>query len=235
MKALEIAAVGLRNDLERLQVVSQNVANVGTPAYKRQVAVQRPFADVMASGAALQLTSDMRVGKVNATGGSLDVVLPELHYLLLELEDGRQALSRAGSLLVDADGVLRSAAGHAVVGGKGRITLRPEQREGLEVDPQGRLVQHGQVLDALLLVKPRHPEALRALGDGLHAADGGDWQAATPAHGVRSGHVELSNVNTGHEMVQLMSATRHAETMVRLFQAADDMQATAIRRFGESN
>jgi flagellar basal body rod protein FlgG len=42
-------------------------------------------------------------------------------------------------------------------------------------------------------------------------------------------------VNTGHEMVQLMTATRHAETMVRMFQAADEMQATAIRRFGESN
>jgi flagellar basal body rod protein FlgG len=35
-------------------------------------------------------------------------------------------------------------------------------------------------------------------------------------------------------MVNLMATTRHAETMVRLFQAADDMQATAIRRLGEN-
>lgn len=235
MKALEIAAVGLRNDLERLQVVSQNVANLGTTAYKRQVAVQRPFADVMDSGAAVQVVTDARAGKVNATGQALDVVLPELHYLLLELEDGRHVLSRQGALTVDADGVLRGASGHAVLGGKGRIALRPEQREGLGIDAQGRLVQRDQAIDALLLVTPRRPGSLQALGGGLYAVDGNDWVAATPVHGVRGGHLEQSNVNTGHEMVQLMSATRHAETMVRVFQAADDMQATAIRRFGESN
>ena len=37
------------------------------------------------------------------------------------------------------------------------------------------------------------------------------------------------------EMVNLMTTTRHAETMVRLFQAADDMQATAIRRLSENS
>lgn len=235
MKALEIAAVGLRQDLERLQVVSQNVANAGTFAYKRQIAVQRPFADVLEAGAALQVATDLRAGKVNATGNSLDVVLPDLHYLLLELDDGRQALSRAGSLLVDADGVLRSASGQMVMGSRGRITIRPEQREGLTVDAQGRLKQQDQIIDSLLLVTPQRADALKALGGGLYSLDGTEWQAAMPAHGVRGGHLEQSNVATGHEMTQLMSATRHAETMVRLFQAADDMQATAIRRFGESN
>lgn len=235
MKALEIAAVGLRQDLERLQVVSQNVANAGTTAFKRQVAVQRPFADVMESSAALQVATDLRAGKVNATGNALDVTLPDMHYLLLELDDGRQVLSRAGALSFDADGVLRSAGGHAVMGSKGRVSIRPELREGLDVDSQGRLKQRDQVLDALLLVTPKRTDALRALGDGLYALDSADWVSATPSHGVRGGHLEQSNVNTGHEMVQLMSTTRHAETMVRLFQAADDMQATAIRRFGESN
>jgi flagellar basal-body rod protein FlgF len=235
VKALEIAAVGLRNDLERLQVVGQNVANLGTSAYKRQIAVQRPFADVMQSNAATQVVTDARAGKVNATGQALDMVLPEEHYLLLELEDGRRALSRQGALTADADGVLRGAGGHAVLGGRGRIVVRPEQRDGLGVDAQGRLVQREQVIESLLLVTLRRPDGLRALGGGLYAAEADDWVAATPVHGVRGGHLEQSNVNPGHEMVQLMGATRHAETMVRLFQAADDMQATAIRRFGESN
>jgi flagellar basal body rod protein FlgG len=221
--------------LERLQVVSQNVANSGTSAFKRQVAVQRPFADVMEAGAALQVATDLRAGKVNTTGNALDVVLPDMHYLLLELDDGRQVLSRTGALSFDADGVLRGPGGHAVMGSNGQISVRSELREGLDVDSQGRLMQRDRVVDALLLVTPKRTEALRALGDGLYALDGTDWVAATPLHGVRGGHLEQSNVNTGHEMVQLMTATRHAETMVRMFQAADEMQATAIRRFGESN
>jgi flagellar basal body rod protein FlgG len=48
MNTLEIAAVGLRQDLERLKLTSQNVANLSTPGYKRQVAVQRPFAETLA-------------------------------------------------------------------------------------------------------------------------------------------------------------------------------------------
>jgi len=235
MNSLEIAAIGLQQDLDRLRLTSQNVANLSTPGYKRQVAVQSPFADLMTAADELQVHMDSRMGKLNATGQALDVALPDGRYLLLESEDGSQALGRQGALQVDAQGLLRTLAGQKVLGAHGVISVRADQRAGLEIDGQGQLKHEGQVLDALRLVSTKPGTIMRPLGDGLYAADASQWDAESATVGVRSGHLEQSNVIPSQEMVTLMSTTRHAETMVRLFQAADEMQATAIRRLGEIN
>jgi flagellar basal-body rod protein FlgF len=235
MNTLDIAAVGLRQDLDRLKLISHNIANLSTSGYKRQIAVQKPFADLMEVGADLQVQTDGRAGKLNATGQALDIALPEGRYLLLELDDGSQALSRQGALQLDAQGLLRTVGGHKVIGSRGPVGLRSDQRSGLEVDAQGELKSQGQTLDALRLISTKPGLTPRALGDGLYAADIIQWDVDTPTVGVRSGHLEQSNVVPSQEMVSLMNTTRHAETMVRVFQAADDMQATAIRRLGENN
>lgn len=235
MKTLEIAAIGLRQDLDRLKLTAQNVANISTPGYKRQLAVQVPFADAMAQAAELSFSTDMRPGKFNATGQPLDVALPEGRLLLVETADGGQALTRQGALQFDAQGELRTAGGLRVLGQRGAVSVRAEQRAGLEIDAQGQLKHQGQVLDALRLVAVKPGLALNPLGEGLYAADPNHWEPEAATVGVRAGYLEQSNVVPSQEMVTLMAATRHAETMVRLFQAADDMQATAIRRFGETS
>ncbi|MBW8743387.1 MAG: flagellar hook basal-body protein [Sphingomonas sp.] len=233
MNTLEIAAIGLRQDLDRLKLISQNVANISTPGYKRQLAVQRPFADSLALAADLAVSTDARAGKLNSTGQPLDVALPEGRYLLLELADGSQALTRQGALQFDPSGELRTVSGHQVMGTRGAVSVRADQRTGLEIDAQGQLKVQGQVLEVLRLVSVKTGQPLRPLGEGLYAADSGQWDAESPTTGVKAGHLEQSNVVPSQEMVNLMTTTRHAETMVRLFQAADDMQATAIRRLGE--
>ncbi|PTT78663.1 hypothetical protein DBR42_22985 [Pelomonas sp. HMWF004] len=235
MNTLEIAAIGLRQDLERLKLTSQNVANISTSGYKRLMAVQRPFAEMVAGTAELAVSTDTRAGKFNPTGQPFDVALPESRYLLVELTDGSQALTRQGALhlQLDAAGDLRTVNGHQVMGLRGAINLRADQRTGTDIDGQGQLKLQGQVLEALRLIHVKAGQALQPLGEGLYAADASQWDAESPTTGVRAGHLEQSNVMASQEMVNLMATTRHAETMVRLFQAADDMQATAIRRFGE--
>jgi flagellar basal-body rod protein FlgF len=235
MNTLDIAAVGLQQDLDRLKLIGHNVANLSTAGYQRQIAVQKPFADLMEAGADLQVMADGRAGKLNATGQPLDIALPPGRYLLLELDDGSQALSRQGGLQLDAQGQLRTIGGHKVVGSRGSLVLTADQRTGLEIDAQGQLRVHGQVIDGLRMISIRSGSLPRPLGDGLYAADSSQWEAEAPTTGVRAGHLEQSNVIPSQEMVGLMSTTRHAETMVRLLQAVDDMQATAIRRLGEGN
>jgi flagellar basal body rod protein FlgG len=196
--------------------------------------VQRPFAETLALTADLAVSTDTRAGKFNATGQPFDIALPDGRFLLLELADGSQALSRQGALQLDATGELRTVAGHKVLGTRGAIGLRADQRSGVEIDGQGQLKLQGQVLEALRLISVKPGQALQALGDGLYTADASQWDAEAPTTAVRSGHLEQSNVVPSQEMVNLMATTRHAETMVRLFQAADDMQAAAIRRLGEN-
>jgi len=237
MQTLEIAALGLRQDLERLKLQGHNLANISTPGYKRQVAVQTPFADLMQAAdvqAAPTTTLDLRPGKLQATGRALDLALPDGSFLLLERTDGSLALSRHAALQVDAEGWLRGPSGDKVLGQGGAIRLRGDLRE-LAIDGSGRISLQGQAVDSLRLIGLKAEARPEPLGDGLYAAEPGHWLAEQPATGLRSGHLEQSNVVSSQEMVQLMGTTRHAETMVRLFQAADSMLDTAIRRFGETS
>ncbi|RZJ03302.1 MAG: flagellar hook-basal body complex protein, partial [Rubrivivax sp.] len=115
MNALDIAAIGLRQDLDRLKLISHNIANLSTSGYKRHIAVQKPFAGLMEAGADPSVQTDGRAGKLNATGHALDIALPQGRYLLLELDNGSQALSRQGSMQLDAQGLLRTVGGHKVM------------------------------------------------------------------------------------------------------------------------
>ena len=115
MNAMEIAALGLRLDGQKLTVASHNMANISTPGFKRQVLLQPAFAgafDAAASAAQMaRVETDLRGAKVATTGRVLDVALPEGSFLVVERDDGTQALTRQGSLQVDASGSLRTQAG----------------------------------------------------------------------------------------------------------------------------
>lgn len=236
MGTLEIAAVGLQQDLDRLKVTSHNLANTSTVGYKRQIAVQRPFADLMdvvAPGASSTAT-DVRPGKLAATGRALDIAVPDGRYLLLEQEDGTQVLGRDGALQLDAAGTLRTMGGLKVLGQRGAIAVRADQRNTLAIDGQGQIRAGDQLLDALRLVSLKAGQFLQPLGAGTFVADTKQWDADVPALGVRSSFLEQSNVMPSQEMGALMTTTRHAESMVRLLQTADEMAEKAIRRFGEN-
>lgn len=236
MNTIEIAALGLSQDLERLKLSAHNLANLSTPAYKRQVAVQQPFAELMevgGSGHGLQTQTDWRAGKLSPSARPMDLALAEGSFLLVERADGSQALTRQASLEWDAQGELRTRAGDRVLGQRGVIKQGPLERDALRIDTQGQLLQGQQVLDSLALVQLQAGVQMQSLGQGLYKADPSQWQQGRPA-GVQAGQLEQSNVVSSQEMVQLMASTRHAETMVRLLQTADEMMEKAIRRFGET-
>lgn len=234
MSALEVAAIGLRNDLKRLELVAQNVANASTMGYKRQLAVQKPFLTWMAAGDSVNARVDSAAGKLQATNASMDVALPSGSYLLVETDGGAQLLTRNGALRFDAHGILRTGSGQLVLGARGPIQVDAASGSVIEVDHQGQLMRQGQLIDALRLVSLKSGASLTPMGDGLYATDPDDWQAEMGSVAVLRGQLEQSNVSLSHEMVSLTAATRHAETMARLFQAADDMVGTAIRRLSEN-
>ena len=236
MGTLEIAAIGLQQDLDRLKVTGHNLANTSTAGYKRQIAVQHPFADLIdATVPSVASTyTDARAGKLTATGNALDIAVPDGRYLLLEQEDGTQVLSRDGALQLDAVGTLRTMSGLKVLGQRGAIAVRAELRGTLAIDGQGQIRSGDQLLDALRMVSLKVGQFLQPLGAGSFAAESDQWDVDAPVLGVRSAFLEQSNVMSSQEMVALMSTSRHAESMVRLLQTADEMAEKAIRRFGES-
>jgi flagellar basal-body rod protein FlgG len=232
----------MADDLYRLNVASQNLANATTAGYKREVVTSRAFVDLLRAGLpaagaarlipvslpALGSALDVRPGPLTRTGNALDVALEGEGFFELAGDAG-PVFTRQGSFRLDAQGRLTSPAGLPVMGSSGELVLaRPEP----QIDAQGRIFEDGRLAGQLKVVTFAAPRELTPLGGGLYRAE----QAAAlapEAAAVRQGFVESSNVAALPEMVRIIELTRRFEAAQRIVQGYDGMLGNAIRTLGE--
>lgn len=249
MDALYIAAIGLQAQKEQLDAVANNLANVGTTAFKRQSVDFSAILDraTASSGADAIGSSDNRPnrllrfdstsGDVRQTGRPLDVAIVGSGFLEVELPGDKVGYSRVGSLQVNADGALTLSTGQLL---KADIRVPADARD-LRVLADGSVtavipgdgkstdvVPPTTVLGQLELAMFNNPEALEYQGDGIFTApEGLDPTRARPGESgsqplaVQS--LEGSNINLTDEMVTMMLMQRIYELNSRVAQVADEM------------
>ena len=230
MKTLEIAALAMQADMQRLTTISQNIANAQTPAYKREVSVQRPFTSEMDIAAAA-LSIDPSAGPLRATSNPMDLAIEGEGFFVFQTNDG-PAVSRRASLKLDPQGRLVNELGMAVETDRGEVRV-PLPASGLRVDNRGEIWLGDRSLGRLRTVTVGNPAELRSLGDGMYSPPTANAMQTAELTSVQSGRVEASNVNTAAEMVRLMETTRHFEAMARLVQGYDDTMDKALRKLGD--
>jgi flagellar basal-body rod protein FlgF len=245
----EVMAVSLRSmqhDIARVERLSSNLANALTPGYKREVLVQRPetstlagasFAQAIAREAgaveapdqpALQVLRDMRGGTLKSTNQALDVALAGAGFFEV-LTDTGPAYTRQGQFQVDARGRLVTLQGHPVMGTGGEIVLSGAQPS---IDANGVVSENGRAVGQLKVVDFDDARSLQRLDGGLFAAGASARLLSGADVQTRQGFVENANVNTMHEMVQLIQTMRHFESTHRVVPGYDDMLGSAIRKLG---
>lgn len=241
MDALTIAAISMQNDLRRLEGISQNLANVMTPAYKRSIPVDRGFATLMqadtitgnagvpGAGGSGASVIDAGPGTLRATGNPLDLAIEGNGYFELATEGG-SAYTRQGNLAVDPRGRLCNGAGQALLGSGGEIHVGSAP---FSIDQHGVIRQGGQNIGQLKLVTFTNAQALLPLGNGLMAQGGATIaDSAAPAK-VRTGYLENSNVSSPQEMIRLSETVRHFESLQRVVQGYDDVFQKAVNKLGD--
>lgn len=225
-------------DMARLERVAMNLANVQTPAYKRELVLAPPFAArVDAASAVVSVHTDQRAGTLKPTGRSLDVALTGPGWLEVTTPQGT-AYTRQGNFRLDAQGRLVTQQGHAVMGLAGDIVL---QQGAPVIDAEGRIfesVAAGAKRDAapiaqLKIVEFDAPAQVERIGDGLVLARAQARPAASGAR-VQQGFLENSNVSHMQEMVRLLETMRHMETLQKVALGYDEMLGTSIRKLGEN-
>ena len=235
----------MQADATRLDRVGVNLANVTTPAYKRELAIQRTaagshstFASLVETQAsprdgsdlaAVVVTRDMRVGTLKSTGQPLDFALTGHGFFEVSTPTG-PAYTRHGQFQLDARGRVVTAQGDAVMGTGGDIVLAAPP----VVDATGAFTEDGRVVAKLRVVDFEAAETMDRLPGGLYAA--GDKVATSDdqAADVRQGYLENTNVDPMREMTDLIRTMRHFESMQRVVQGYDDMLGTAIRKLGDA-
>jgi flagellar basal-body rod protein FlgF len=213
----------LSNDVDALDVLSQNVANMRTAGYR----AERLAVDFRTGLLENTPTLDMADGSLSTTGHPLDLAVRGPGFFAVDV-GGQTMLTRNGQFHIDADQQLVDAAGHPVLGQSGPITL---SNANVQIDASGAITDGKDSIDSLRIVNVDKPSALRDMGNGLYTYSGDDGDFIGR---IQQGALEQSNVDPGEEMVRLMALSRHAQSVQRAIQAYDAALQEGINHIGDN-
>lgn len=253
MKALQIAATGMSAQQMRVDVVSNNLANMSTTGFNARRAdfadlhyqqLARPGTVTAEDGTMLptgvQLGMGVRPsavsvvlaqGSLSETGGDLDVAIEGRGYLEVTLPSGAAAYTRDGSLRRSAEGLIVTSDGHTVAPG---ITI-PTDARSLSINASGEVWAYflnqtePELLGQITLAGFTNEKGLEAAGSNLFLETGASGPPQPGAPGLdglgtlRQGYLEESSVDAVREVTELIKAQRGYELNAKVLTAADQM------------
>ncbi len=227
---------GAKHLMARQDTLAQNLANANTTGYRadsvalRAVPINGQAAGTRVFTVETTVGSDFAPGPMTATGRNLDVAVQGSGWLTVQDANGEEALTRAGSLQMAADGTLQLPNGMAVMGDGGPITIPPDAQVSVAPDGTVSVKTPGSkavnAVGRLKLVDPPQEDLIKGL-DGLFRLKSGDAPEADANVRVAEGTLEGSNVNVVEAMVGMISAARQFEMQMKLLQSAEQNEQSA--------
>ncbi len=259
MKSLQIAATGMAAQQMRVDVISNNIANMSTAAYRPRVAEFSDLAyqQVMTPGtitsqtgntvpAGIQIGTGVRPstvsmqitqGALRETGDELDIAIDGAGFLEVTLPSGETAYTRDGKLNRSAEGEVVTMDGYPLADG----IVIPADARRISVSRDGEVVAYfdnqaeGQPIGAFSLVRFVNEKGLEAIGDNMFRetqASGAPNRLPPDTEGVgslRQGYLEDSGVDVVKEISDLIEAQRGYELNSKVITASDEMLAATTR------
>ncbi|MEM9725572.1 MAG: flagellar basal-body rod protein FlgG [Pseudomonadota bacterium] len=259
MRALNIAATGMEAQQTRVEVISNNLANMSTTAYnpRRAEFADLHYQQIEAAGSissttgtllptGVQLGLGVRTqavhmmveqGSLSQTGGDLDVAIEGKGWMEILLPDGDIAYTRDGEMSRSAEGLIVNSDGFQV--GEG-FTI-PDDIRTISISPDGEISVtfldqiEPQTIGNLQLVTFPNEKGLEALGGNLFrptAASGDPVPGDPGAEGrgtFRQGFLESSSVDVVSEITDLIEAQRGYEMNSKVVTAADQMLGATVQ------
>ena len=253
MKSLSIAATGMLARQTNVDVIANNIANMNTSGYKR---FRPEFQDLLYQnlrrvgsassdagtivptgvqiGVGVKTASVYRIteqGNLISTGNTLDLAIQGKGYFQVQLPNGDDAYTRAGSFQLSPQGEIVTADGFTVSPG---VTL-PSEAVDISINPSGevQVKLDGQIapqtVGQIELVTFPNSAGLESIGGNLlleTPASGSPTigSPGTPGFGtMQQGFVETSNVDAVSEITALIAAQRAYEMNSKVISTSDEM------------
>ncbi len=255
IRGIYTGAMGMNVQSARLDTVSNNLANISVPGYKKDRVVMESFPRLIQLSARLpgelpgvtrrkvigttsagvavrQVVTDYTPGILKETGNLTDFALSGPGFFVLSDPENDDAVyyTRNGSFSVDSDGYLVNANGYRVMGDRGPVQI--EDAEKFTVDENGNISENGEVTGNIFIVSFENPENLQRVGHDLFQATGEDEPQPVENPGLLQRFLEGANVDPVEETVNMISAARAYETGQKIVQAQDAMLDLAINKVG---
>jgi flagellar basal-body rod protein FlgG len=246
-----VAKTGLDAQQTRMNVISNNLANVNTTGFKRDRAVfedmlyqnvrqagaqvdanaQSPTGMMLGTGVRVVATEKLHAqGNTITTQNPLDVAITGGGYFQIAQADGTLAYTRDGGFKLSATGQLVTSSGALL---QPAITV-PQNAASLSIGRDGTVSVElagggNQVLGQIQIARFVNPSGLQSLGQNLlrETPASGAPQVLAPGQGgagsLVQGSLEASNVNVVEEMVSMIETQRAYEINSKAISAVDGM------------
>ncbi len=248
--SLYSAATGMEAQQMNLNTISNNLANVNTPGFKRSkiefqdLLYQKPRGAGSDSGGGnlvptgIEMGNGSRVaatskvftqGQLTNTGGQLDIAIQGDGFFEVQKPDGTLAYTRDGSFKLSSTGQVTTNDGMPVLSGFQPV---PAGTTNISIAENGQVTYQtpsGSQTFRLTMSRFANPSGLGSLGGNLYAetAASGTAETGNPTEqgfgSVVQGYIETSNVNIVEEMVNLIVAQRAYEINSKAVQTSDEM------------
>ena len=253
IRGLYTGASGMLAEMARTDVISNNMANVNTTAFKKdrtifrafpemnihrihdpvpagldKVVDPRPFIGMMGTGVMLdEVNTDFNQGHLITTSNPLDLAIRGEGFFQVQTPEGfRYTLD--GSFILSSNGYLVTIEGYYVLGENGPLQLL--QTGDITISQQGEVFVNDEYIDRLNIVTFADLNQLQKQGDNLYFTD------AVPEPlqdaDVVQGALEGSNISIVEEMVDLISAFRAYEANQKVLQTHNTTLDRAINDVG---
>lgn len=243
---LYTAAAGANALSQKVEVLSNNLANVDTVGFKRELALlhsrdaeaiergedyrgSRSRNDLGGGVDFAATATEFRLGTFKPTGIDTDFALENPKQFFLVQRGDQQLLTRAGNFQFNNEGLLQTGEGDNVLTQDG-APIQIDPRIPWEMLPGGRIHQAGDVRE-LGIRQPTNMNDLQKIGQNYYRNQTDRFETITPdARRVRTGFQEVSGVNSLSEMTELIATSRAYEINVRMMQTHDQVTGSLISR-----
>jgi flagellar basal-body rod protein FlgF len=235
LRGMQIAARGMMVQMDKNDIVANNLANVDTTGFKRDVHTINLFSEVLldrmekrpdfargigylgfgASSAPVSI--DFESGAVRITGNPLDLAIEGDGFFVIESPSGI-CLTRDGSFTLNDRGELVTKDGLRVLGVDGAMQV-PEGE--LVVKSSGEVFAGEVGIGRLAIWRVQDKQDLSKQGANLYRikSDAPIEEVENPS--IMQGCLERSNVSVVREMLEMIVGMRNFEACQRVLRSYD--------------
>ncbi len=237
------AAAGAIAMEDRLNIISNNIANLNTTGFKKdQMSFEQYMKQLDTSSlypgqyrtvpidvVAVSSSIDLTPGPPVKTGNPLDIALMSDGFFVVNTDEGPR-YTRAGSFQLSTDNTIITPQGYSVQGNGGDIMIDPKKSD-LVIDSVGKITQDGEELSTLQVVRIP-PEALMRQGNNLFSVKEGTTPEPVETISLSQGSIEKANVDPVMEMVEMIATARAYDSFQKMIRSVNDTYSYSMHNVG---
>lgn len=256
--AMYSALFGALSNEHRMNSIANNLANVNTTGYKRDLLafkdtmlmyahdhIMEPVASIrdekffpdpqhlsrtrIATG-----VTDFQQGGLKVTSAPFDLAINGEGFFKVDSPDG-EYFTRNGHFTVNQEGTLVTEQGWPVMSEGGPITM-PAGFKNVTIAENGRIFADGDEVGQILLTTVDNLAGLEKRGSNLYRIRPGSEAAEMEIDPARTwvaqGFLESANVDAVYEMVNMIETQRQFEAYQKVMQTSDTIDREATTKVG---